>query len=142
MRVDPAVAFWRRVVKGDSGSCWSWAGPHTKTGYGKNNYSRNGRFVHYMAHRMAWQLTNGPIPAGLEIDHLCRNRGCVNPAHLELVTRDENARRAGVFQRGVLRKATCKHGHALTGSNRDSRNRCRACHRDRQRRRQAAIARI
>lgn len=66
------------------------------------------------AHRVAYELTRGPIPAGMEIDHLCRVRSCVNPDHLEAVTRGENLRRG----RGKTGAQThCKRGHELTPEN-------------------------
>lgn len=66
-----------------------------------------------LAHRVAFELHNGPIPEGLEIDHLCGNRSCVNVAHLEAVTHAENMRRA--FQR----RTHCKHGHEYTDADRN-----------------------
>lgn len=62
--------------------CWEWPGKKSAEGYGQG---RGG-----YAHRLAWQALNGPIPEGLQIDHLCRNRACVRPDHMELVTRKEN----------------------------------------------------
>jgi len=104
-----------------SGNCWRWQGLMRPDGYGKHA----GR----QAHRVVYENLVGPIPEGLELDHLCRNKSCVNPDHLEPVTREENARR---------RWATythCKNGHAYTAANtyimpsgfRD----CRTCIRDR-----------
>lgn len=80
------------------------------------------------AHRFAYELANGPIPDGLEIDHLCRNRKCVNPAHLQAVSHRENMLRAA--------KTHCLNGHPLTGPNvylrPDGRGReCRECRRRR-----------
>jgi hypothetical protein len=80
-----------------------------------------------MAHRVAYELVIGQIPAGLELDHLCRNVVCVNPAHLEPVTRAENMRRRSAAQ------THCKHGHEFTPENtyyywHGGRHRaCRAC---------------
>ena len=86
---------FRKYLKPDPASgCWLWTGCLCK-GYG--NFSLNGT-AHY-AHRWLWEYVNGPVPAGLELDHLCGVKNCVNPAHLEAVTHAENMRRAAM--RGV-----------------------------------------
>lgn len=82
--------FWAKVGKGDTpGACWMWRGSLASSGYGrlltKTRYA--------LAHRYSYELHNGPVPAELVIDHTCRNRGCVNPAHLEPVTTRENVLR-------------------------------------------------
>ncbi|HEY8766071.1 MAG TPA: HNH endonuclease signature motif containing protein [Dehalococcoidia bacterium] len=71
--------------------CWPWTGVIHPLGYGHVNIpgTRNPQ----MAHRASYEFFVGPIPDGLELDHLCRNRGCVNPSHLEPVTHLENVRR-------------------------------------------------
>lgn len=76
-------------------SCWGWVGYVTPNGYGMVG---DGRRVTY-AHRLAYELYVGPIPPGLHIDHLCRERRCVRPDHLEAVTQAENNRRAWVARR-------------------------------------------
>lgn len=79
-----------------------------------------------MGHRFSYEHFVGPLADGFEIDHLCRNRGCVNPAHLEAVTRLENCRRGAYAQ-----KTHCKHGHEFTPDNiywnRGKHRQCRAC---------------
>lgn len=83
--------------------CWEWVGAISDTGYG--SFGVAGR-THY-AHRFAYERHKGGIPEGFDIDHLCRNKACVNPAHLDAVTRRENCRRG---KRGVL-KTHCPQGH-------------------------------
>lgn len=83
--------FWSKVVEIDGdGSCWLWTAAKSGKGYGCVVIDRR----RYPAHRVAYEMFVGPIPEGLEIDHLCRVRNCVNPAHLEPVTHAENVRRA------------------------------------------------
>jgi HNH endonuclease len=82
------LPFWQRVAVGTPEECWPWLGAST-CGYGA--LRRDGRFLY--AHRVAWEFARGPIADGLTIDHLCRTRLCCNPAHMEPVTRAENARR-------------------------------------------------
>ena len=81
----------RFMQRGEPDECWPWLGGIDGRGYGCAA-AGNGRAV--KAHRLAYQLLVGPIPEGLELDHLCRNRVCCNPVHLEPVTHRENLRRA------------------------------------------------
>lgn len=74
----------------DSG-CWSWTGPQQSKGYGQIGLSSPRRLV--FVHRLAYEVFVGPIPYGMTIDHLCSNKLCINPGHLEVVTRGENTRR-------------------------------------------------
>lgn len=111
-----------------SGDCWLWtAGKHSR-GYGQ--FYLDGKDVR--AHRAAYEHYIGPIPDGLEIDHLCRVRECCNPAHLEAVTHAENVRR-GDGGKHQLAKTHCPKGHPYKGDNlyRDShaRRRCLVCKR-------------
>jgi len=89
-----------RVVVDKSTGCWVWQGPRNEWGYGR--MSVDGKKI--PAHRWFYERERGPIPPGLEPDHLCRNRACVNPAHLELVTHSENVRRAVAARRKAGRR--------------------------------------
>lgn len=102
-----ADRFWPKVEKTDA--CWLWKGAKTPFGHGRFNVDRRAR----PAHRVAYELVVGPIPAGLEIDHLCRTPSCVNPAHLEPVTSAENTRRGMNRSAVTKRTGVCQRGHVL-----------------------------
>lgn len=107
-----ATRFWAKVEK--TGTCWLWLGGRSRTGYGKFGLGTGKGWK--LAHRTAYELAVGPIPEGRQLDHLCRVRHCVNPAHLEPVTRTENVRRglAGLWGRS---KTHCPKGHEYTDGN-------------------------
>ena len=112
--------FWDRVEKTDT--CWVWTRGKCN-GYGV--YRHAGQ--HYRAHRWSWQEVNGPVPDGLELDHLCRNRACVRPSHLEAVTRRTNALR-GVGPTAVnAKKQKCLRGHEYQYDPTTNRRKCPAC---------------
>jgi hypothetical protein len=120
--------FWQKVEKTDT--CWWWRGALTPQdgGHFRGAFRVNGRLQ--KAHRVAYELVVGPIPDGLQIDHLCRNPQCVNPAHLEPVTGAENTRRAD--PNAPRRAAThCQRGHPFDEANTyrrpDGSRTCLAC---------------
>src|SRR5688572_6777121 len=85
-----AERFWAKVQRGDQESCWPWLGAKNPDGYGQ--FVWRGR-KSTLVHRIAYEELRGPIPEGLTLDHLCRNRGCANPWHCETVTHRENVLR-------------------------------------------------
>lgn len=101
--------FMEKVRVEESG-CWRWIGTITTSGYGQFRVGDK----RCMAHRVAYEMKFGNIPDGLELDHLCRNRWCVNPNHLEPVTHKENMRRSPISTGG---KTHCKRGHEFTEEN-------------------------
>ncbi len=136
------IAFWERVLVEDATGCWLWCGNRYSNGYGRMSLDGRERLIH----RLAYESLVGPIPAGLHLDHLCRNKFCANPVHVEPVTPAENIQR---WSRTVTH---CPKGHEYTPANarlkklyrtsatgepyfgRD----CRACDRERQAARRAA----
>lgn len=116
--------FWSKVAI--VGDCWLWTAGCRKNGYGTFWY----RYKNVLAHRFAYNLLVGPVPAGLVLDHTCLVKSCVNPTHLDPVTRIENSRRS---DRGARRESHCKYGHPMAAPNiyvtpRGKRT-CRACRR-------------
>jgi hypothetical protein len=116
---DPVARFWRKVDRNGPvtveslGRCWQWLGG-SSTGYGK--HSPEPGVIEY-AHRFAYRLLVGPIPEGLQLDHLCRNQMCVRPEHLEPVTQRTNMLR-GVGPAAInAAKTHCPKGHPLSGEN-------------------------
>lgn len=115
--------------------CWEWLGSHFKTtGYGLfHRPDPAGVWRSTVAHRVVYEVFVGPIPEGLEIDHLCRNRRCVNPNHLEPVTHRENGLRGESIFAKEARQTHCIHGHPFSGDNLrykpDGRRRCMTCER-------------
>ena len=149
-KADPAERFWKFVEKQPSGACWHWTGSISPSGYGRFGL-RRGTMV--QAHRFAYEALVGPIPEGLDLDHLCRVRNCVNPEHLEPVSRAENLRRGvgvggkrpGGMHEINAAKTHCKHGHEFTPENTAINSasgcrQCRTCHRLRTRARRGGPA--
>lgn len=126
---DRKIITFARIDYGKE-SCLRWIGSHNGNGYGvistKGNPER-------LAHRLVWTFLNGPIPDGQYIDHLCRNRGCVNVDHMELVTFRENVLR-GIGPTAInARKTHCIYGHEFTKENtmpvtHNKGRKCRTCH--------------
>jgi hypothetical protein len=120
------IRFWPKVRK--TATCWEWTGART---FGYGVIGSGGKYGHTLrAHRISWTIHRGRIPDGLELDHLCRNRACVRPDHLEPVTTAEN-----VLRGALARIDACPQGHPYDEANTYRRprfpnqRRCRACHR-------------
>lgn len=117
------MARFEKLFKVGPG-CWEWIG-HKTGGYGRTYY----KGASLMAHRLSFLLAGNEMPVGLVIDHICRNRGCINPQHLRLVTHRENIL-AGIAPTAInARKSVCKLGHPLTLITATGRyRRCRPCY--------------
>lgn len=110
--------FWAKVSQGGGlDACWEWTGEKTPKGYGRVRVVAAGELHRAYAHRVSWELTHGPIADGLTIDHLCRNRACVNPKHMEPVTGRENTLRGQGASAVAARQTHCRQGHPLSGDN-------------------------
>lgn len=131
LAVAAETRFWQKVDRGDE--CWLWRAALLPNGYGFF-WVREGKQI--LAHRFAYELVIGTVSTGLTLDHLCRNRACVNPAHLEPVTNRENVLRGVGITAENARKTTCPQGHpydAVYGGSRA----CKTCARERAKRRYA-----
>lgn len=124
-------------VRVTDAGCWEFTGCKVRGGYGQIRIAGKGQYTHRVMH----ELHSGPIPEGYDIDHLCRNRACCNPSHLEAVTRAVNAARTPPGARGQNRatvekaKTHCPQGHPYddenTRTNAAGHRWCRACQRAR-----------
>lgn len=117
-----AERFWAKV-KPSPGDCWTWTACVDRGGYGLFRFKGKSR----KAHRVSFELHHGhPVPEGLELDHLCRVRSCVNPNHLDPVTHAENVTRGrGGWNMAV--KTHCPQGHPYEGENLWNKGKCRVC---------------
>ena len=111
-------ATWARMVNSTDfnapGGCWEWQIAINENGYGIFSHHEYGNVL---AHRLSLHVVGRPVPVDMTVDHLCRNRACVNPAHLEIVTQRVNALRGeGCFAQNA-RKTHCKHGHEFSDEN-------------------------
>lgn len=129
----PAANRFDRYVDRRADSCWLWTGGLNNRGYGR--FYDGTRMV--LAHRWAYEHFVGPIPDGLQLDHLCRVRHCVNPAHLEAVTNKVNSLRGVSPAAKNALKTNCPQGHPYDDANtwvsKNGFRQCRTCHRIRRR---------
>ena len=102
--------FWVKVDKRGLQECWNWLASLDSRGYGNFGIKRGGKFVMQRAHRIAYELATGPVPAGLVVRHSCDNRRCCNPAHLSIGTQSDNMNDA--VERGRLKRAGARNGRA------------------------------
>lgn len=128
-RLAPIDRVWAQVERAGPDDCWLWTSCLTKGGYGAVRWTGKKR----RAHRVVYEIVIGSIPEGMQLDHLCRVRHCVNPAHLEPVTPLENFLRGESFAAVFRRSTTCVKGHPFDAYNGRARL-CRTC------RRQANVA--
>lgn len=133
--VAPIVRLMEGMKQDPLTGCWDWQGrPNYEGGYGRMSL----RGKQYFVHRISYTLHVGPIPDGMEIDHLCRNRMCVNPSHLEAVTGRVNTYRGQGPSAINSRKTHCIRGHELVPGNlykAANKRLCKACGRLRERER-------
>jgi hypothetical protein len=104
--------LWEKVRP--TGFCWEWLGAHDWYGYGTFYVGGTKRVDR--VHRVVYKILVGPIPDGMHVDHLCRNRSCCNPDHLEPVTQGENTRRGNAPNILASRTGTCARGHSLANA--------------------------
>ncbi len=127
--------FWDKVNKDGPGGCWLWTASKNWRGYGQFSIGsrRNGTYTMVKAHRVAWALCGGLMPNGKQLDHLCRVRHCVNPDHMEPVSRRENILRGVSPSAIAARRTHCPRKHPYSGDNLytrpDGSRECRICKR-------------
>lgn len=118
--------FWSNVSPEPNTGCWLWTGNVTMAGFGQIRVGsmRDGSRRYELTHRFSYQEVRGDIQDGMVVDHLCRQPACVNPSHMEIVTRGENVRRGVVGTPATnpgaihnLAKTHCRNGHPYSGDN-------------------------
>lgn len=115
-RLSPLTRVLNKISIGHEHGCWEWLGAKQGGGYGTLAFGPRSAPVAWLAHRYTYEHFIGGVPKGLQLDHLCRNRGCVNPWHLEPVTGLENVNR-GLKAKGTHRVTRCPRGHPYSGDN-------------------------
>lgn len=139
------IRFWAKVDKDQIGTgCWEWTAALVH-GYGQfTSGDRRRGYKKHLAHRLVYQMLVGPVPDGLELDHLCRNTSCCNSAHVEPVTHAENIRRCGAMAKAsaayvamIRRRTECPNGHDLDAPDMRANAACSECARERKARQEA-----
>lgn len=120
-----ARRFVAKLAPGDN--CWLWTGHIDKQGYARLRGAGGRNAPVLYAHRFSYEFFVAPVPLGLTIDHLCRIRHCVNPAHLEPVTQRENMLRGESPGARAVRRGTCQQGHTYDYVTPSGTHRCRQC---------------
>lgn len=128
--------FLSKIKVNEITECWEWTDSLNKRGYGRLGIgsTKDGSRRKILAHRFSYEWFIGPIPEGLEPDHLCRNSSCVNPDHLEIVTHLENSLRgiAGIVNSIRMTRVVCSKGHNDWYTAPSGERTCRVCRRERQ----------
>jgi len=126
MKISSISRFSKKIE--EQNGCWIWKGCLRSNGYGE--FWNGSKKV--LSHRFAYETSKNPIPKGLTVDHLCRNRACCNPNHLEIVSRGENVIRGIGPTAKNSRKTHCPQGHEYNTQNttitKDGYRRCKICH--------------